>query len=46
MRGIVWDDESRGAKFEYIDIPSDIADHCQALHEQIVEAAAESTEER
>ncbi|MCW5588934.1 MAG: elongation factor G [Legionellales bacterium] len=45
MQGIIWDDASKGAKFEFIDIPADIADECQLLHEQLVEAAAESNEQ-
>jgi len=45
MKAIVWNDEDRGAKAEYKDIPAELADECATWREQMVEAAAEATEE-
>lgn len=45
MQAINWDEESRGAKFVYEDIPSDMVDECQKWRENLLEAAAESSEE-
>ncbi|MBN9478389.1 MAG: translation elongation factor G [Bordetella sp. SCN 67-23] len=45
MKAIVWDDASQGTKFEYEDIPAELADTCSEWHEKLVEAAAESSEE-
>ncbi|VVE19591.1 elongation factor G [Pandoraea commovens] len=44
MKGIVWDEESKGVKFEYIDIPDNLKDLAQEWHEKMVEAAAEADE--
>ncbi len=45
MKSIIWDDASQGMKFEYQDIPADLADIAQEWREQMVEAAAEATED-
>jgi elongation factor G len=45
MKAIIWDDESKGMTFEYQDIPADLLAQCQELRAEIVEAAAEATEE-
>lgn len=45
MKSIIWDDASQGMKFEYCDIPADLADTAQEWREQMVEAAAEASEE-
>ncbi|KTD22521.1 elongation factor G [Legionella londiniensis] len=45
MKAIYWDEESRGMKFEYKDIPADMKAQCEEFHNQIVEAAAEDSEE-
>ncbi|HMV64826.1 MAG TPA: elongation factor G [Rhodocyclaceae bacterium] len=45
MKSIVWDDASQGMKFEYQDIPADLAETAQTWREQMVEAAAEASEE-
>jgi elongation factor G len=37
MKAVVWDDESLGAKFEVIDIPSDMVDAAQAAREAMIE---------
>ncbi|MGB7258997.1 MAG: elongation factor G [Pseudolabrys sp.] len=41
MKGIVWDDESLGAKYHDIDIPADMLDQAKEHHEKLVEAAVE-----
>jgi elongation factor G len=45
MKGIYWDDESQGTKFEYRDIPADMLSDCQSWREKLVEIAAEANEE-
>jgi len=44
-QAIYWEEESQGMKFEYRDIPASMADECAKWREQVVEAAAEATEE-
>jgi elongation factor G len=41
MKGVVWDDESLGAKYHDIDIPADMLDEAKRYREQMVEAAVE-----
>ena len=45
MKGIIWDEASKGTKFNYVDIPAELADEVQSWHEKMVEAAAEASEE-
>ncbi len=45
MKAIFWDEASQGTKFEYADIPAELADTAAEWREKLVEAAAESTEE-
>lgn len=45
MKSIFWDEESRGMRFEYKEIPAEMKEQCEELHSQIVEAAAEDSEE-
>lgn len=45
MKAIYWDEKSQGMKFEYRDIPSGLLDEAKQWHEQMVEAAAEASEE-
>src|SRR5574343_908535 len=45
MKAIFWDEASQGMKFEYQDIPAELADVAQTWREQMVEAAAEASEE-
>ncbi len=45
MRGILWDEASKGTKFEYVDIPADLVDSANEWHEKLVETAAEADEE-
>src|SRR3981189_3696133 len=41
MKGIVWNDEALGAKFDYVDIPEDLVEQAKEYREKMVEAAAE-----
>ncbi|MCR9192813.1 MAG: elongation factor G [Gammaproteobacteria bacterium] len=45
MKAIEWDDASRGTKFAYLDIPENMLAQCEALRTEIVEAAAEFSDE-
>jgi len=40
-RGIVWEDESLGASFNYVDIPEDMADKAAEYREQMIEMIVE-----
>jgi elongation factor G len=41
MKGVVWDDENLGAKYQDIDIPADMAELAKEYREKLVEAAVE-----
>jgi elongation factor G len=45
MKAIIWDEASQGMKFEYRDIPAELADSAAEWREKMVEAAAEANEE-
>ena len=45
MKGIIWDEASQGTKFEYIDIPADLVDQANEWRENLLETAAEASEE-
>lgn len=45
MKSIIWDVESQGMKFEYGEIPADLVDTANEWRNNMVEAAAESSEE-
>tara|TARA_B100000035_G_scaffold264968_1_gene237171 strand:- start:5169 stop:7268 length:2100 start_codon:yes stop_codon:yes gene_type:complete len=45
MKAIIWDEESKGMKFDEVDIPDDLKAKSDELHEQLVETAAEANEE-
>ncbi len=45
MKAIHWDEASKGMTFEYHEIPANLKDKCVELRSQIVEAAAEASEE-
>ncbi|UXC38048.1 elongation factor G [Cupriavidus gilardii] len=44
MQAIVWDEASQGVRFEYREIPAELADTAQLWRERMVEAAAEANE--
>jgi elongation factor G len=45
MKAIYWDEASQGMKFDYRDIPANLADEAATWREQMVEAAAEANED-
>jgi len=45
MKAIFWNEDDMGMTYEERDIPDDIKDRCDELREQMVEAAAEGSEE-
>ena len=45
MKGIQWDEESKGMTFEYLDIPTSMIASCEEYRAKIIEVAAEATEE-
>ncbi|UCG98024.1 MAG: elongation factor G [Burkholderiales bacterium] len=45
MKAILWDEASQGMKFEYVEVPAELADTCKEWREKLVEAAAEANEE-
>ena len=44
-RGIVWEDESLGANFNFIDIPEDMADKAADYREKMIEMVVENDDE-
>ena len=45
MKAIIWDEASQGMKFEYQEIPADLVETAKTWREQMVEAAAEASED-
>lgn len=45
MKAIIWDEASQGMKFEYQDIPAELVETANKWRENLVEAAAEASEE-
>ena len=45
MKAIIWDEASQGMKFNYKAIPAELLEEAQKWRENMVEAAAESSEE-
>jgi elongation factor G len=41
MKGVVWDEETLGAKYHDIDIPADMVDQAKEYREKLIEAAVE-----
>ena len=41
MRGIVWQDESLGAKFDYVDVPADLLSKAQEYRAKLVDTIVE-----
>ncbi|MEX2126920.1 MAG: elongation factor G [Xanthobacteraceae bacterium] len=41
MKGVIWNDESLGAKYEDVEIPADMLDQAKENREKLVEAAVE-----
>jgi elongation factor G len=45
MKAIYWDEASQGMKFDYRDIPAELVETAQTWREQMIEAAAEASED-
>jgi elongation factor G len=45
MKAIIWDEASQGMKFNFEEIPADLVDESKKWRENMVEAAAEASEE-
>ncbi|MBD3652331.1 elongation factor G [Kangiella sp.] len=45
MKAIIWNEEDMGMTFEYQDIPADLQAKCEEMRLEMIEAAAEATEE-
>lgn len=45
MQSIIWNEEDQGMTFTYGPVPADLQATCDKLREQLIEAAAESSEE-
>lgn len=45
MQAIIWNEHDSGMTFKYEDVPADLLDTCKKMREQLIEAAAESSEE-
>jgi elongation factor G len=45
MKSIIWDEANQGTKFEYGDIPADLAEKAAEWREKMLEAAAEASED-
>ncbi len=41
MRGIIWDDESLGAKYDEVDIPEDLREKAEEYHKIMIESIAD-----
>ena len=44
MKGVVWQNEDLGAKFDYVDIPADLKDKANQYRQNLVETAVEEDE--
>lgn len=45
MKAILWDDETRGMTFNYVDVPNEMKADCETYRALMIEAAAEASEE-
>ena len=45
MKAVYWNDFDQGMTFEYAEIPEEMLEECQEMHDFIVESAAEANEE-
>lgn len=45
MKAILWNENDKGMTFEYGEIPADIADECEMMRIEMVEAAAEANDD-
>ena len=45
MRGIVWHDETMGAKYDVVEVPANLKDKAEEMRNQLIEAVADSDDE-
>ena len=45
MKAIIWNEDDMGMTFSYEEVPADMLDTCEAMRENMVEAAAEANDE-
>jgi elongation factor G len=45
MKALIWNDESKGAEYQTIEIPADLRERAQEMRHKLLEAAAEADEE-
>ncbi len=45
MKAIIWNEADQGMTFEYQEIPADLLSLCEEMRENLIEAAAEATDE-
>ena len=45
MKAIFWSEDNMGIEFETQDVPADLLEECEALRENMIEAAADANEE-
>jgi len=45
MKAIIWKDESLGAEFEIVDIPTDLKDQAEEYHSKLIETAVEADDD-
>ncbi len=45
MKSVIWSEEDQGMTFEYQEVPAGMMAQCEELREEMVEAAAEATDE-
>ncbi len=45
MKGIVWEEEGYGQKYDVVDIPEDLVEKANEYREKLIEAVAETSEE-
>ncbi|WP_044619305.1 elongation factor G [Gynuella sunshinyii] len=45
MKAIIWNEEDQGMTFDYTDVPESLQAQCEELREQMLEAAAEASDE-
>jgi elongation factor G len=44
-KAIIWREEDYGTSFDYADVPAELVEECSRMREQLIEAAAESSDE-
>jgi elongation factor G len=45
MKAVLWSEADQGMTFEYAEIPADMREQCEQMHEHMLEAAAEASDD-